>query len=220
MAEDLKRGALRKGVNRAGFRYSHSEPDALPALSFVLSRLDQLLSAPAIDLRELVRTVWNDPSIAARVLYRAMLEKVGDLPTRSEAVLLVGAKALREIVVSTPEFHSTDPGSAQFVALLRHCQTVSLLSERFALAMGTGSAEHAAMLGLFHHIQPIPSALGSRLEESLSDWDGPTLWQIVGAADRVANCCGYGADDDLQFSQQWSKRFPGFHSIAFTSNTF
>lgn len=146
--------------------------DTLPTLSPVATRLLAMSTDERAGVRDLVRLVESDQSIAARILSAARRSHLGaEAGTVDRAVALLGFDAVRNITLSMQIFetfsHQVEDESKQFdrLGFWKHSLAVAcaakLLVEHGIGMHGTGAAarpEEAFFCGLLHDIGKVALA--------------------------------------------------------------
>lgn len=143
--------------------------ESLPTLSAVAVQLLELGGSERAQVRDLVRIVESDPSLAARIISMARrADKAANAETVERAVILLGFNAVRNLALSIEIFetfsHRVESGSRSFdrLAFWKHCLAVGcaarlLAATRWATRGGSGSGsgpnpEEAFLCGLLHDI--------------------------------------------------------------------
>ncbi|HOW69582.1 MAG TPA: HDOD domain-containing protein [Phycisphaerae bacterium] len=143
--------------------------ESLPTLPAVAVQLLELSSNERASIRDLVRIVESDPSLAARIVSLVRrADKAAHAETVERAVVLLGFDAVRNLALSIQIFetfsHRVESGSRRFdrLAFWKHCLAVGcaarLLSEKRWATRGVGGSgdvpnpEQAFICGLLHDL--------------------------------------------------------------------
>ncbi len=132
---------------------------SLPSLPSTLGRIIQMLDDPEARLADIGRVISRDPSLSLKALrlvnsaYYGLRDKVN---TVERAVILIGVKSIRNLVLTATVFETLKCGEEQ---LLRHSLAAATGARLLAKNAGPHSpfddAEEAFMYGLLHDIGKI-----------------------------------------------------------------
>ncbi|MBP7936592.1 MAG: HDOD domain-containing protein [Phycisphaerae bacterium] len=143
--------------------------ESLPTLPAVAVQLLELSSNERASIRDLVRIVESDPSLAARIVSLVRrADKTAHAETVERAVILLGFDAVRNLALSIQIFetfsHRVESGSRRFdrLAFWKHCLAVGcaarLLCDKRWATRGVGGSEpvpdpeQAFICGLLHDL--------------------------------------------------------------------
>jgi len=128
----------------------------LPSMPDTLLRLTDLLDDPNCSLSEVARTIATDPSIALKTLRLVNSAYYGlgqEVKTVEHAVVLLGAKVIRNLALTATVFTTFQSGASRY---LEHSVAVGaamrVLAEIGPLRGLLASSEEAFIYGLLHDI--------------------------------------------------------------------
>lgn len=132
---------------------------SLPRLPSTLGRIMQMLEDPNVRLADIGHVIARDPSISFKALrlvnsaYYALRDKVN---TVERAVILIGVKSVRNLVLTVTVFETLKCGEEQ---LMRHSLAAATGARILAKSAGPHSPfedpEEAFMYGLLHDVGKI-----------------------------------------------------------------
>jgi len=140
--------------------------DALPTLSPVAAQIVQLSMDERAGVRDLVRLIASDPSLAARVLARVRrADCAAETDSVERAVVLLGVETVRSLVLSIEVFetfsHRVEADSRYFdrTGFWRHALAVGCAAQLLASEGGSKpggvAPEEAFLCGLLHDLGKI-----------------------------------------------------------------
>ncbi len=128
----------------------------LPSMPDAVARITEMINEPDCSLSEVGKVVASDPSLAFKMLrlvnsaYYGMQQEVTSV---DHAVVLLGAKVIKNLVLSATVFETIGNGAEQF---LRHCVACGVAMKTFSmqgpLAEELASPDEAFIYGLIHDI--------------------------------------------------------------------
>jgi putative nucleotidyltransferase with HDIG domain len=132
---------------------------SLPSLPTTLGRITQMLDDPNARLADIGKVIARDPSLSLKALrlvnsaYYALRDKVN---TVERAVILIGVKSVKNLVLTATVFETLKCGEEQ---LLRHSLAAATAARNLARSAGPLSPfadpEEAFMYGLLHDVGKI-----------------------------------------------------------------
>ena len=181
------RETRRQQVAKAVCEFTSTLPDHI-------SQLDSLLSASAVDLARVTRTISCDSDFAGLLLSLASTELFNARScgvTIPQAVVLFGSERLRALVLACAFLKYAGRGlsHAERHQLWQHSFLTAALSERTARQVGYPESGQAYLAGLLHDIGKLPLLFVTRQGKSVGSVI-PQDWQDSLSAER--NC--FGAD--------------------------
>ena len=181
------RETRRQQVAKAVCEFTSTLPDHI-------SQLDSLLSASAVDLARVTRTISCDSDFAGLLLSLASTELFNARScgvTIPQAVVLFGSERLRALVLACAFLKYAGRGlsHAERHQLWQHSFLTAALSERTARQVGYPESGQAYLAGLLHDIGKLPLLFVTRQGKSVGSVI-PEDWQDSLSAER--NC--FGAD--------------------------
>lgn len=128
----------------------------LPSLPDTVERLTELIDSPDCPLSEVARVISSDPALAIKTLrlinsaYYGLSNKV---TTIEHAVVLLGAKVIKNLALTATVFDSMSKTASTFLA---HCVGCGVAMGVFSRAGAAGkmiaSGDEAFLFGLLHDI--------------------------------------------------------------------
>ncbi len=165
VSTDVRTSRARRAQARERMELILNQLDQLPTLPAVAGRLLQLTGSDESSSRDVVEIIASDPPLSAavlRMIHRADLGVADRSATVSRAVMLLGFRAIRNLVLSVQVFETlVRPGSNGSVAghregIWKHSLAVACVAEMLAEGSGQSAvAEEAFVCGLLHDIGKI-----------------------------------------------------------------
>ena len=128
----------------------------LPSLPDTVMQLNQMLIDPNCSMSEVAKTISLDPSIALKTLRLVNSAYYGlgqEVKTVDHAVIMLGAKVIKNLVLTATVFETFEGGMDRF---LEHCIScgvaMKVLAANGPLKQELGSADEAFVFGLLHDI--------------------------------------------------------------------
>lgn len=128
----------------------------LPSLPDTVVQLNQMLSSPDCSMAEVARLISLDPSIALKTLRLVNSAYYGlgqEVRTVDHAVVMLGAKVIKNLVLTATVFDSFEGAMDRF---LEHCIScgvaMKVLATNGPLAKELSSPDDAFIYGLLHDI--------------------------------------------------------------------
>jgi len=189
----------------------------LPSMPDAVARITELINDPECSLSDVGRVVSTDPAIAFKMLrlvnsaYYGMQQEVTSV---DHAVVLLGAKVIKNLVLSATIFETIGSGAERF---LRHCVACGVAMKALAaqgpLAEHLGSPDEAFIYGLIHDIGKV------FLEEYMPDEfeDVGTLAQEKSLTSRDAERRVIGVDHaalGARLAEKWRLSRPIIQAIG------
>ncbi len=157
-----------------------SQVEELPTLPQVATRLLALMDAPGTSVKQLQDVVARDPALATKVLrlvnssYYGMPSRISDI---QQAVVILGFKVLRSVVLSTSVFstfkgRSTASGKFDRTLFWHHSIGTACIYRYLATKLGEEDPEASFATGLLHDIgklimdEFVPEEMAYILEEA------------------------------------------------------
>lgn len=152
--------------------------DKLPTAPEIAQKMLVLVNKDDVDFRELASMIEKDPSLAARLLRianSALFAARSKVSSVNQAVTMLGAKRVRELVLGLSVWGALDPksvnGKRYRKQLWTHASTVAGAARALSIRSGRDGSE-AFCAGLLHDIGKL--VLGLRL--------GDTYWEMLDEA--------------------------------------
>ena len=128
----------------------------LPPMPNVASRAIQMVENPDCTAPELAKLLSSDPALAARVLKianSAMFSRQREITTLNQAVMIIGFKALKGIVVAATLRQMSGRGSAAIEKLVwENSMCCAMVSTSIAKLLRKRYIEEIFLLGLLHSL--------------------------------------------------------------------
>lgn len=157
-----------------------SQVEDLPTLPQVATRLLALMDAPGTSVKQLQDVISRDPALATKVLrlvnssYYGMPSRIADI---QQAVVILGFKVLRSVVLSTSVFSTFKgraAGGSKFDRTLfwHHSIGCACIYRYLATKLGEDDPEAAFSIGLLHDVgklildEFVPEEMARILEEA------------------------------------------------------
>lgn len=128
----------------------------LPSLPDTVAQLNQMLTDPDCSMAEVAKTISLDPSIALKTLRLVNSAYYGlgqEVKTVDHAVVMLGAKVIKNLVLTATVFETFEGGMDRF---LEHCISCGVAMKVIAahgpLKRELGSPDEAFVFGLLHDI--------------------------------------------------------------------
>ncbi len=130
--------------------------ESLPPLPAIARNIQSLTSAPNVSAEHIAKMLRRDPAIASRVLrvanspFYGATHKVTQI---SRAVVLLGSRAIRNLVLGLCARNSLVPSTGQapeHAALWRHSIAAAAACDLIARRVGFGVPEEVFLAGLLH----------------------------------------------------------------------
>lgn len=193
----------------------------LPSLPDTVLQLNQMLSDPDCSMAEVAKTISLDPAIALKTLRLVNSAYYGlgqEVKTVDHAVVMLGAKVIKNLALTATVFESFEGGMDRF---LEHCIScgvaMKVLAAQGPLKRDLGSPDEAFIFGLLHDIgkvifrQCMPEASDEvlkRVREQRISWRQAEL-DVIGV-----DHASLGG----RLAQKWKLSKPIVAAIAFHHN--
>lgn len=156
--------------------------DGLPALASSIFGLNELLSAPQVELGAVQRLVAGDPCIAAQLIRFAnkdLADAGGGLSRLDECIVLLGVNQVRNLVLTMPMVPMDDLLCPQLQTFWQYSSLGASLCETLGYGCALVEPQRARIAGLLHNIGELPIMLNAHEVNCESD---PELHVRIGAS--------------------------------------